>query len=66
MVKAAVGGADENIIESEQGRKEGEISKTTSVKIRPWGVCKNVFSIEDKKPICLIEKSCLYFQDYNI
>ena len=66
MVKAAVGGADENIIEPEQGRQEGEISKTTSVKIGPGGDCKNVFSIEDKKQLSLIDTCSLYLQDYNL
>ena len=66
MVKAAIGGADEGIIEAEQARKEAEMHKKTSVKIGPWGVCKKVFNIEDHKMMSLNDKSSLYFQDYNL
>ena len=62
MVKAG-GGAK---MEADQARKEAEMGKKTSVKVGPWDVCRKVFSAEDHKNMSFIDKSDLYFHDYNL
>ena len=65
MVKAgAVEGGDK--MDASQAKKEAELSKKTSIKVGPWDVCKKVFSQEDRKTMSFIDKSDLYFHDYNL
>merc|ERR1719300_1669575 len=65
MIKAGAvdGGAK---MEADQAKKEAEQSKKTSIKVGPWDVCKRVFSQEDHKTMSFIDKSDLYFHDYNL
>ena len=65
MIKAsgAAGGAK---MEADQARREAEMSRKTSIKVGPWDVCKKVFSEEDRKTMSFIDKSDLYFHDYNL
>ena len=65
MVKAGAveGGAK---MEAAEARKEAEMSKKTSIKVGPWDVCKKVFSAEDRRGMSFIDKSDLYFHDYNL
>merc|ERR1719411_1867033 len=53
-------------MEAAEARKEAEMSKKTSIKVGPWDVCKKVFSEEDRKTMSFIDKSDLYFHDYNL
>ena len=53
-------------MEADQARKEAEMSRKTSIKVGPWDVCKKVFSEEDRKTMSFIDKSDLYFHDYNL
>merc|ERR1719282_1491129 len=46
--------------------RRAELSKKTSIKVGPWDVCKKVFSQEDRKTMSFIDKSDLYFRDYNL
>ena len=65
MVKAgaAHGGGK---MEADQAKKEAEMGRKTSVKVGPWDVCRKVFSAEDHKTMSFIDKSDLYFHDYNL
>ena len=64
MVKA---GATEGAkMEADQAKKEAQMGKKTSVKVGPWDVCRMVFSAEDHKKMSFIDKSDLYFHDYNL
>ena len=65
MVKAGAleGGTK---LEADQAKKEAEMGKKTSVKVGPWDVCRKVFSAEDHKTMSFIDKSDLYFHDYNL
>ena len=65
MIKAGAseGGAK---MEADQAKREAEQSKKTSVKVGPWDVCKKVFTEEDRKNMSFIDKSDLYFHDYNL
>ena len=63
MVKAS---EREERMGADQARKEADAAKKTSVKIGPWDVCKKVFSQEDHKSMSFIDKSDLYFYDYNL
>merc|ERR1719411_1310952 len=53
-------------MEAAEARKEAEMSKKTSIKVGPWDVCKKVFSAEDRRSMSFIDKSDLYFHDYNL
>lgn len=50
----------------EQARQEAQAARKTSVKVGPWDVCKKVFSQEDHRSMSFIDKSDLYFYDYNL
>lgn len=64
MIKA---GAVQGVkMEADQAKREAEQSKKTSIKVGPWDVCKKVFSEEDHKSMSFIDKSDLYFHDYNL
>ena len=50
---------------AEEGKKEAEASKKTSIKMGPWDVTRKVFSASEHKKMSIMDKSDLFFHDYR-